>query len=100
MCLMWQSIRSGVRYNPLKTTMVESKSLTLKNVERVLFRFDPFFPQNDSLRNFMPLIMLERVRQTNPNCVVKAYLTNDRTPPTFRASLCKFFVFGLMLIVR
>uniref|UniRef100_A0A914WSV8 Large ribosomal subunit protein mL53 n=1 Tax=Plectus sambesii TaxID=2011161 RepID=A0A914WSV8_9BILA len=87
MCLMWQRIRFGVKWKPAEMQALAVRGLNLQKVKNIRVSFDPFHPNNRSLREFWAALSGPKVKTTNPQCLVKVDIRNDRRPPYFEANL-------------
>jgi len=61
--------------------------LNLKPVKRVSVKFDPFAENAVTARNFMYYLLSPKVIKTNPLCLVKSEVVNDRSESTVDVSL-------------
>lgn len=87
LCSMWQSIRTGVKWNPGMNLSLEIRGINLKEVKSVAVHFDPFTGDTQSVRQFVPALLGPKVRATNPQCRVRTKVLNDRSAPGFEAEL-------------
>lgn len=58
------------------------KALHLEPFKRVTVKFDPFHGNATPIRDFLYYVSSTRVRQTNPECALKAEVVCDRSEPT------------------
>lgn len=58
------------------------KALHLEPFKRVTVKFDPFHSNATPIRDFLFHVSSPRVRQTNPECALKAEVVCDRSEPT------------------
>ncbi|VVC36974.1 Ribosomal protein L53, mitochondrial [Cinara cedri] len=65
----------------------QSLLLNLKPVKKVLIKFDPFAQNAVTARNFMYYLLSPKVINTNPLCLVRTEVENNRSEPTVEASL-------------
>ncbi|XP_064597632.1 uncharacterized protein LOC135464076 [Liolophura sinensis] len=72
-------------YNYAAQKLVSSllKSLTLKGVKKMTFRFDPYHPKVFSIRELLFITNSPRILETNLNCDVKVDVKSDRSEPVF-----------------
>ncbi|KAF6214001.1 hypothetical protein GE061_011730 [Apolygus lucorum] len=63
------------------------KSVNLKPVKRVVFKFDPFHDSVEQTRYFMYYMNTEKVAKTNLQCIVKTQIVCDRSDPSVSFSL-------------
>ncbi|KAG0726742.1 39S ribosomal protein L53, mitochondrial [Chionoecetes opilio] len=61
--------------------------LSLKPVKKIEFTFDPFAENAVVVRNALDYFHQGKVRDTNPNCVVKTTIVNDRSESTILVKL-------------
>ncbi|KAK7863735.1 hypothetical protein R5R35_011141 [Gryllus longicercus] len=61
--------------------------LNLKPVGRIAIKFDPFGSKASETRNFLFHITLPKVRETNPECVIKTEILSDRSDPNVEFKL-------------
>ncbi|KRZ20034.1 39S ribosomal protein L53, mitochondrial, partial [Trichinella pseudospiralis] len=95
MPLLWQRIRSGVRWHPNEQAAKAAAAMTLKSVKSICVRFDPFSAGN------------HRCIQTNMNCRVTTEIKNDRCKPTLEVQfenglnlVCDSFNMSLVDLLR
>nr|CAH0112735.1 unnamed protein product [Daphnia galeata] len=62
------------------------KSVNLKPVKQVVFKFDPFRPNVKTIRDCMFLFSCEKIVSTNPRCVLKTDIA-DNCEPTISITL-------------
>jgi len=62
-------------------------SLNLKPVKRVFVKFDPFGENAVTARDFMYYLLSPNVIKTNPLCLIRSEVVNDRGEPTVDVSL-------------
>ncbi|EFX81361.1 hypothetical protein DAPPUDRAFT_303408 [Daphnia pulex] len=62
------------------------KSVNLKPVKQVVFKFDPFRPNVKTIRDCMFLLSSAKVVNTNPRCIVKTEIA-DNCEPTISVTL-------------
>lgn len=48
--MMWQRIRSGVRWRPKERFALAVRAMNMKDVKTIFLSFDPFRPGSGSLR--------------------------------------------------
>ncbi|KAK8386292.1 hypothetical protein O3P69_010763 [Scylla paramamosain] len=60
----------------------QTKLLNLKPVKRIDFTFDPFADNAIVVRDTLNYFYQEKVRDTNPKCLLKTNIVNDRSEPT------------------
>ncbi|KAF0773961.1 39S ribosomal protein L53, mitochondrial [Aphis craccivora] len=65
----------------------QTLQLNLKPVKKVLVKFDPFHQNSAVARNFMYYLLSPKVIQTNPQCLVRNEVVNDRSESTVDVSL-------------
>uniref|UniRef100_A0A1A9UET3 Large ribosomal subunit protein mL53 n=1 Tax=Glossina austeni TaxID=7395 RepID=A0A1A9UET3_GLOAU len=65
----------------------ELKRINLKGVKRVTVTFDPFAANVKSTREFLFLLSVPRVTQSNPNCLLKTDVVCNRQQPEIKFSL-------------
>uniref|UniRef100_A0A1A9X4B4 Large ribosomal subunit protein mL53 n=1 Tax=Glossina brevipalpis TaxID=37001 RepID=A0A1A9X4B4_9MUSC len=65
----------------------ELKLINLKGIKRVTVTFDPFAENVKSTREFLFLLSVPRVTQTNPNCLLKTDVVCNRQQPEIKFSL-------------
>ncbi|XP_077561310.1 mitochondrial ribosomal protein L53 isoform X1 [Haemaphysalis longicornis] len=58
------------------------KALHLEHFKRVTVKFDPFHSNATPIRDFLYYVSSTQVRQTNPECALKAEVVCDRSEPT------------------
>uniref|UniRef100_A0A023FA81 Large ribosomal subunit protein mL53 n=1 Tax=Triatoma infestans TaxID=30076 RepID=A0A023FA81_TRIIF len=63
------------------------KSVTLKPVKRIVFKFDPFHEKTEQTRYFMFHISTPSVLKTNLNCKIKTQIICDRCDPSINFTL-------------
>ncbi|KAL1285093.1 39S ribosomal protein L53, mitochondrial [Trichinella pseudospiralis] len=107
MPLLWQRIRSGVRWHPNEQAAKAAAAMTLKSVKSICVRFDPFSAGNRSIREFLNVAMSDRCIQTNMNCRVTTEIKNDRCKPTLEVQfenglnlVCDSFNMSLVDLLR
>merc|ERR1711962_612006 len=64
-----------------------AKLLNLKPAQRINFTFDPFGEDVLSIRKVLHYFYQDRVRDTNPKCILKTTVVSDRTPPNIEIKL-------------
>uniref|UniRef100_A0A1B0BXI8 Large ribosomal subunit protein mL53 n=1 Tax=Glossina palpalis gambiensis TaxID=67801 RepID=A0A1B0BXI8_9MUSC len=65
----------------------ELKRVNLKGVKRITVTFDPFAANVKSTREFLFLLSVPRVTQSNPNCLLKTDVVCNRQQPKIKFSL-------------
>ncbi|XP_053634165.1 large ribosomal subunit protein mL53 [Cherax quadricarinatus] len=65
----------------------QSQLLNLKPVKKITFTFDPLSENGVVVRNLLNYFYLERVRETNLNCVLKTKIVSTRADPTVEVDL-------------
>ncbi|XP_042887360.1 39S ribosomal protein L53, mitochondrial-like [Penaeus japonicus] len=65
----------------------QSKILNFKPAKKIEFSFDPLRERVVSARCALSIFNQERVRDTNPNCIVKTTVVCDRSEPTIKITL-------------
>ncbi|KAK9504778.1 hypothetical protein O3M35_008966 [Rhynocoris fuscipes] len=63
------------------------KSVTLKPVKRVQFKFDPFHEKVEQTRYFLYHLTTPSVLKTNLNCTFKTKILCDRSDPSINFTL-------------
>ncbi|XP_073992916.1 mitochondrial ribosomal protein L53 [Rhodnius prolixus] len=63
------------------------KSVTLKPLNRIVIKFDPFHEKIEQTRYFMYHISAPKVLKTNLNCRIKTQILCDRSDPTINFTL-------------
>ncbi|XP_050524467.1 39S ribosomal protein L53, mitochondrial [Daktulosphaira vitifoliae] len=61
--------------------------LNLKPIKKVSVKFDPFSQNAVTVRNFMYYFLSPKVINTNPSCIVRNQVVNDRSEPTIDVTL-------------
>jgi len=64
-----------------------SKQLNLKPAKRLNFTFDPFGEDILSIRKVLHYFYQDKIRDTNPKCVLKTTVICDRVPPSIEVKL-------------
>ncbi|MPC17830.1 uncharacterized protein LOC123519497 [Portunus trituberculatus] len=59
----------------------QTKLLNLKPTKRIDFTFDPFTDNAHVVRNVVNYFYQDKVRDTNPKCLLKTNVVNDRSEP-------------------
>lgn len=62
------------------------KSVNLKPIKQVVFKFDPFKPNVKTIRDCMFLFSSQKVVNTNPRCLIKTDIA-DNCEPTISITL-------------
>ncbi|XP_050425031.1 uncharacterized protein LOC126836073 [Adelges cooleyi] len=65
----------------------QTQLLNLKPAKKVLVKFDPFGENAVTVRNFMYYFHIPKIINTNPACILRNQVVNDRTEPTIEVSL-------------
>ncbi|XP_077561312.1 mitochondrial ribosomal protein L53 isoform X2 [Haemaphysalis longicornis] len=71
------------------------KALHLEHFKRVTVKFDPFHSNATPIRDFLYYVSSTQVRQTNPECALKAEVVCDRSEPTVELLHCEWSSFVL-----
>ncbi|KAM7292559.1 39S ribosomal protein L53, mitochondrial [Ixodes scapularis] len=64
-----------------------AKNLQLRPFKRITVKFDPFHKNVTPIRDFLHQVSALRVRQTNPDCVLKTDVVCDRSDPSIELTL-------------
>ncbi|CAN7950328.1 unnamed protein product, partial [Ixodes pacificus] len=74
--------------NPVQIAVRRAaKNLQLRPFKRITVKFDPFHKNVTPIRDFLYQVSALRVRQTNPDCVLKTDVVCDRSDPSIELTL-------------
>jgi topoisomerase IA-like protein len=72
---------------PRKRFFIQCKLVNLKPCKKITYTFDPFLKSSAGVRDMMHVLSVEKVRKTNPKCMFKTDVVDDRSEPTVKVEL-------------
>jgi hypothetical protein len=72
---------------PRKKFYLDCLDINLQPCKKITFTIDPFVKNVAGVRDVMHIMSAERVRKSNPKCIVKSDVVDDRSEPTIKVEL-------------
>jgi len=75
------------RASAWEQTKIQLKTVNMKPVKKVHYKFDPFHPKPHSIMQVMFHLSAEKIQKSNPKCLWKTEVVCDRSEPTITLEL-------------